>query len=76
MFLSFIAGASKGSPASALILSYDNGGLNMPQEEGVVSVWWREQKHLPYLEGKKRVHMENCLSVVYLVFSSEEMLDI
>lgn len=65
----FIPGANKGSPATASMLSYDNGGLNMPQNESMVSVWWRKQKYLPYLEGKKRVHMENCLSDLYLVFS-------
>lgn len=38
MFPSFVPGVNNGSPGTVLMLSYDNGGLNMPQNEGMMSV--------------------------------------
>lgn len=39
MFPSFVPGANKGNPATALVLSCDNGGL----KEALMSVWWRAE---------------------------------
>lgn len=39
MFPSFVAGANKGKPATALVLSCDNGGL----KKALMSVGWRAE---------------------------------